>query len=131
MGRDVRRAAALLAAGLLGFAVLAGQAAGQGSRTAALHKAVRAQDHAEARKLADAMLKSANQGERVAASLAYGRILLSVGQTDAARQYLAFMGKLNLEAGAAQQMNVYAARSPQTVRTGRKAPPRREAGRGG
>ncbi len=76
----------------------------RGSRTGALHKAVRDQNHAEARRLADAMLKSSNQGERVAASLAYGRVLLSLGQTDAARQYLAFMGKLNLEADAAQQM---------------------------
>ncbi|MFW5693277.1 MAG: hypothetical protein ACOCWL_03585 [Thermoguttaceae bacterium] len=80
-----------------------------GSRTAALHKAVAGQNHAEARKLAEAMVKSANQGERVAASLAYGRVLLSQGERDAARQYLAFMGKQNLDANAVQLMQVYAA----------------------
>ena len=84
-------------------------AAGGDSPTANLHKAVAEEKYAEAKRQADALLRSPNQQDRVAASLCYGRILLSLGLKDQARQYLATMGRLNLDANAARLMKVYQA----------------------
>ncbi|MDY0167687.1 MAG: hypothetical protein RBS80_14160 [Thermoguttaceae bacterium] len=102
--------AALLLLGLFGAdAVAQPGAPAEGPRTAALHKTIREENHAEARKLAEAMLKSASQGERAAAAVAYGRVLLSLGEKEPARQYLGFMANQKLEGDAAEVMKVYAA----------------------
>ncbi len=63
MGGNRRMAMAVLPGGSIGLAGLAGEAAGQGSRTAALHKAVREQDHAEARKLYEQAEKLRGEGK--------------------------------------------------------------------
>jgi tetratricopeptide (TPR) repeat protein len=103
-------ALALLALAPLCLLLSSAPAAPQGeSAIAKLHKAIADEKHTEAKQQADLMLKSLSADDRLAASLAYGRILLSLGQKDEARQYLAAMKRLTLDANAAQLMEVYQA----------------------
>ena len=58
-----------------------------------LEKALGKEDYAEARKLADAIVQRGAPDDRSKAAAVYGRILLGLGQTDEARQYLAMQTK--------------------------------------
>ncbi len=99
----------LCALAALGFNTSAAGAPQPPASVDALHKAVAKENHAEAKRLADVLLQSPGQADRVAASLVYGRILLATNQKEPARQYLAGMKRLNLDPNAAQLMEVYAA----------------------
>jgi tetratricopeptide (TPR) repeat protein len=75
-----------------------------------LHKAIAAENYGEARKHADGLLQAAAQpADRGKAAVAYGRVLLGLGQKDAARQYLAMMKRQPLEGDAPALMDVYEA----------------------
>ena len=95
-------AAALLLPGKSGFASDTPTA----SRTD-LYKAISSEDYVEARRQADALLKSNNTDQHQAASLAYGRILLGLGEKEAARKYRAMMARQSLDQNARQLMAVY------------------------
>jgi hypothetical protein len=103
-------ALALLALAPLSLLLSPAPTAPQGdSHTVKLHKAIGEENHAATKKQTDLMPKSSRANDRLAASLCHGRILLSLGQKDEARQYLAAMKRLNLDVNAVQFMEVYQA----------------------
>ena len=71
-----------------------------------LEEALGKEDYAAAKKLADAIVQRGASDDRTKAAAVYGRILLGLGQTDSARQYLAMQAKQGF---AAQQGAIYAA----------------------
>jgi TolA-binding protein len=73
------------------------------------YKAIAAEDHAEAERLADRLLRSAPPADRSRVALAYGRVLLGLGDTAAVREYLAAMAREPIDDEGRQLMAVYAA----------------------
>ena len=71
-----------------------------------LEEALGKEDYAAAKKLADAIVQRGTPDDRTKAAAVYGRILLGLGQTDQARQYLAMQAKQGF---ATQQGAIYAA----------------------
>ena len=74
-----------------------------------LLKAIGQEKYTNAKKQADAIMKSGMPADRRKASLLYGRILLGLGQKQPAQQYLAMMVRQNLDGDAAQLLLVYQA----------------------
>lgn len=72
-------------------------------------KAMAAEDHAEAKRLADQILPHAATEDRRRVATAYGRILLAQGDVEAVRGYLATMTKEPLDGDGRQLMTIYAA----------------------
>ena len=73
----------------------------------ALAKAIAEEKYPEAKRLADALLRSGNPADRTGASLAYGRILLSLGQKAEFRAYRKTMRKQKLDPDGEKLMQVY------------------------
>ena len=75
--------------------------------TAKLQQAMAEEKYSEARRLADQMIHSNGQAERLAASMAYGRILLVQGRQKDARDYLATMQRFKGDEAVAALLRVY------------------------
>jgi thioredoxin-like negative regulator of GroEL len=107
----VLRAVCLWFSAVLGlFAPLSvARAAAKAPTLDAFYKAIAAENYGDAKQLADALLPQVGPDDRQKISLAYGRVLLGLKQTDAARQYLAAATAQNLNGDAPRVLKVYAA----------------------
>ncbi len=73
----------------------------------ALYRALAEENYQEARRQADALLRSAAPDDRMVASRAYGRILLGLGRTNEVRQYRAMINRHPQDVDTQQLMKVY------------------------
>jgi len=74
-----------------------------------LHAAIRAEDYAKAKLVAENLMQSGPVADRQAAGLIYGRILLAQGQTAEAKKYLAQARTQKLDDNSKQLLEVYQA----------------------
>lgn len=81
--------------------------AGVASETAKLHQAMAQENYLEAKREADKLLQSRSPDDRLVASLAYGRILLSLGRKAEAHSYLTAMKRLKTDGDARSLLKIY------------------------
>ena len=74
-----------------------------------LDRAVGKEDYATSKQVADVIIQRGTIDDRKKASLVYGRILLALGQKDAARLYLTQMAKPGNDPTGGQQTKIYRA----------------------
>ena len=74
-----------------------------------LDQAVGKEDYATSKQVADVIIQRGTNEDRKKASLVYGRILLALGQKDAARLYLTQMAKPGNDPTGGQQTKIYRA----------------------